>query len=694
MKPKKLLSLLVALFMAMPLIAVSASKEPDYFYIKNTGSGAVALIWDGAALRYSRGDTASFTDFSGELTLSPGEQCFFKGNNETAGGIRENGVSGGSIAVGGNIATLLTEDGDSDRYPERAFAELFSGLSVLKDVTDLTLCRKDTVLGAHCFDGTFFGCDDLSEVPERFLPATTLAEGCYQLMFSTQDAITAAPALPAAELCKDCYRGMFGECLNLSSVKVGFTAWGDDKTYATFNFLPDSASGTVTVYCPKELDCEQRDRYSIPKGLSVIVKTPITVSFDMQGHGGTRAPIIAYTDDPVKKPKTPTEKGYTFAGWYKEKACVNPWDFETDTSETDMTLYAKWLSYEASLVNFYRMEGEGGTEYVFAQYGQPMPGITLPFREGYFFAGYYDADGVRYYNGAGASARNWDKKDVETSLFADWVRTASAGDITVESGETLELNGGERSADTVLVKVDGKIRDSSGGMGILKMAKNTLYGRNYTDQFPLYDAAAGGWRFFDCEISAGYIEGDTGIIGTTLTFKNAEAAKIAKRILASDYSGLTLDITISEQDENGAVHKTICEVPQSVLKAYAADLTKPILMRVSDITKNMDISVNYRFINGLAVSTIVPDASPYITLEAGAEGSYTVKVYGTGLSGTVIVAVYNSEEEKTLVDVTLKKVAEISDTAPEGGGFVSAMLWSDPYSMKPLCEAVSGRIGE
>ena len=39
--------------------------------------------------------------------------------------------------------------------------------------------------------------------------------------------------------------------------------------------------------------------------------------------------------------------GYTFAGWYKDSACTQGWDFETGIPG-DMTLYAKWTAAGSS----------------------------------------------------------------------------------------------------------------------------------------------------------------------------------------------------------------------------------------------------------------------------------------------------------------------------------------------------------
>ena len=47
--------------------------------------------------------------------------------------------------------------------------------------------------------------------------------------------------------------------------------------------------------------------------------------------------------DKLTKPEDPVKDGYTFAGWYKDEACTQGWDFETGIPG-DMTLYAKWTT--------------------------------------------------------------------------------------------------------------------------------------------------------------------------------------------------------------------------------------------------------------------------------------------------------------------------------------------------------------
>jgi uncharacterized repeat protein (TIGR02543 family) len=43
-------------------------------------------------------------------------------------------------------------------------------------------------------------------------------------------------------------------------------------------------------------------------------------------------------------PTKPSRIGYSFIGWYKDAACVNVWNFDTDTIKADINLYAKWAA--------------------------------------------------------------------------------------------------------------------------------------------------------------------------------------------------------------------------------------------------------------------------------------------------------------------------------------------------------------
>ena len=66
---------------------------------------------------------------------------------------------------------------------------------------------------------------------------------------------------------------------------------------------------------------------------------------------------------------------------------------------------------------------EGGT--VTATYGEAMPSITPPTKDGYVFAGYYDGEngtGNKYYNADGSSAKKWNRTVAEVPLYAYWTQ--------------------------------------------------------------------------------------------------------------------------------------------------------------------------------------------------------------------------------------------------------------------------------
>lgn len=44
----------------------------------------------------------------------------------------------------------------------------------------------------------------------------------------------------------------------------------------------------------------------------------------------------------VKEPSPPKKDGFNFAGWYTNNNYTNKWNFETNTVDSAVTLYAKW----------------------------------------------------------------------------------------------------------------------------------------------------------------------------------------------------------------------------------------------------------------------------------------------------------------------------------------------------------------
>lgn len=93
--------------------------------------------------------------------------------------------------------------------------EMFYGCHQLSTVTDLcikTFERGTSTYGYNC-TGMFSYCKNLTAAPK--LPATTLADYCYQKMFIGCEKLSSAPDLNAETVCEGSYQQMFANCTGL-----------------------------------------------------------------------------------------------------------------------------------------------------------------------------------------------------------------------------------------------------------------------------------------------------------------------------------------------------------------------------------------------------------------------------------------------------------------------------------------------
>ena len=116
------------------------------------------------------------------------------------------------VACTGDIRTLLDWRIYSTVNTQNAkFSYLFYDCSVLTSAPELPA----TTLADNCYQYMFNGCTSLTSAPE--LPATKLAGSCYNSMFSGCTSLTAAPELPATTLDDNCYLNMFLGCTGLTA---------------------------------------------------------------------------------------------------------------------------------------------------------------------------------------------------------------------------------------------------------------------------------------------------------------------------------------------------------------------------------------------------------------------------------------------------------------------------------------------
>ena len=144
----------------------------------------------------------------------------------------------GKIAVSGNIMYLLDNSGNETAIKTTGqFYRLFynnPSLTTAPDLPATTLANgcyqylfqactslttapslPATTLAQSCYYGLFDGCSSLTNVPKNLLPATTLAVYCYYYMFNRCSSLTTVPNLPATTLANNCYQRMFYSCSKL-----------------------------------------------------------------------------------------------------------------------------------------------------------------------------------------------------------------------------------------------------------------------------------------------------------------------------------------------------------------------------------------------------------------------------------------------------------------------------------------------
>ena len=206
-------------------------------------------------------DGKSWTPYTVEDTITLtniGDKVYFKavGSNSALASSPNDynkfTTENGEFEASGNVNSLLEEDEQTARtmslYGKQfCYAYLFAG-------TTLTTAPElpATTLAYGCYAMMFQWCSVLTQAP--VLPATTLANFCYYYMFENCTSLTQAPELPAGDLVDSCYSYMFQGCTSLNYVSVGFDNW---EQFTTDSWLPEN---TGTFVCHQTLIDNTTDR--------------------------------------------------------------------------------------------------------------------------------------------------------------------------------------------------------------------------------------------------------------------------------------------------------------------------------------------------------------------------------------------------------------------------------------------------
>ncbi len=212
----------VLLILALLLTAVSGAwaQTDTPLTLEAATAGTIVVSSPQSGMQYTRNDGAKTIVTSDAIDVAVGDKVAFYGNGTSITSYDGTNIAGGTAEcyIYGNIMSLVDETGfatATELTEGRNFYNLFNGNAKIINHPTKKLELPATTLADECYNGMFCLCTSLTTAPA--LPATTLAQNCYFCMFQGCTSLTTAPALPATTLEGDCYDGMFQGCTSLTT---------------------------------------------------------------------------------------------------------------------------------------------------------------------------------------------------------------------------------------------------------------------------------------------------------------------------------------------------------------------------------------------------------------------------------------------------------------------------------------------
>lgn len=142
----------------------------------------------------------------------------------------------------------------------------------------------------------------------------------------------------------DQYREFYMNYLSMS----GGAQWNADTLVGSIQFKVIGESGVTKITSQDYLvslkdgsgsfECDANE-------VTIVLSTECTVSFKTNA-GSEIADQTVQFGEKITRPENPTREGYKFEGWYTDIHLSDVWDFEQDTVQGNVSLYAKWSAVE------------------------------------------------------------------------------------------------------------------------------------------------------------------------------------------------------------------------------------------------------------------------------------------------------------------------------------------------------------
>lgn len=158
-----------------------------------------------------------------------------------------------------------------------------------------------------------------------------------------------------------------------------------------------------------------------------------TVTFDANGKdaevpASQRVKQGHLAIEPSAKPMC---AGFTFAGWYKDAACTQAWDFAKDVVTADVTLYAKWNALDNNKTDDVKKDNTSGGQISLSGNGGKKTTLAITLKS----------------NVSAESAESEEKASL-LSGFASGEATGTAPTATAEAATDLDADAGFGSPES------------------------------------------------------------------------------------------------------------------------------------------------------------------------------------------------------------------------------------------------------
>ena len=206
--------------------------------------------------------------------------------------------------------------------------------------------------------------------------------------------------------------------------------------------------------------------------------TMFTVCFDANGHGTAPGAVSVVAGECIEKPADPSADGFLFTGWYRDADAMSAWNFDVDTVNGDITLYAGWAELttgtpgtNAAITYTVTFDANGhGTapQAVTVNEGETITEPAAPTENGFIFTGWY--------------------KDTDATDAWDFNSFTVTGDLTLYAGWTQNMQRAMRNTP-VLRNGSTSFAESiefTGTAGGVFDVGNHAYGSNYYNNARFY----------------------------------------------------------------------------------------------------------------------------------------------------------------------------------------------------------------